>query len=312
MAVVNSDFLSGLLTNFRAIFEQDFQAAMAFQSWSDISMRMQSDTETESYNWFGTVPVMEDVTHGSPTLGGLGKYNFSITNNVYKAALEVARTAIEDDKLGLVQPRLRQLGPEAARHPGELIFKLFKTGTTDLAFDGTAFFANTRVIGNSANIDNLAAGTGTTVAQFQADLATIRATMLRFQDDQGRPMNLRPNTLVVPPELTQVAYQALNTNLGNAKQDVPVPSATDGKFQAAGYTVIENPYLTDTNDWYALHIDGAIRPFIFQDRLRPSLEGITSPTSETGVLLDKFIYTVRARYNVGYGDPRYAVKVVNT
>lgn len=306
MAVVNSDYLSGLLTNFRTIFADDFQAAMAVQTWPNLAIRIPSDTETESYNWFGTVPKMEDVTHGSPSLGGLEKYNFSITNKVYKAALEVQRTALEDDKLGMVQPRLRQLGPEAARHPGELIMSLFESNGD--AYDGTAFFANSRTLGDSGTIDNIVAATGVTVATFQADLNTARAQMGRFKDDRGRPMMLRANGIIVPPELYTVAWLALNANLGAGKNDM-VPPASGGSFQAAGYTVIENPYLTDTADWYLVNLDGAARPFIFQDRLAPSMEGITTPTTESGILLDKFLYTVRARYNVGYGDPRYAVKV---
>lgn len=311
MPIVNSDFLSGLLTNFRTVFASDFQVAMAWQSWKDISIRVPSNTDTESYNWFGTVPQMEDVTHGDgPTLQGLPSYNFTIQNNLYKAALEVQRTAIEDDKMGMIQPRLRQLGPEAARHPGQLIFNLFESNGN--AYDSTAFFANTRAIGSSANIDNIATGTGTTVAQVQTDIGTVRATMARYQDDQGRPMNLRVNAFVIPPELEQVFWQALNFNEGAGLVNTMPPATQDGKWNLAGYTVMTNPYLTDTNDWYALALNGEFRPFVFQDRVSPALEGITDPNTESGALRDRFIYTVRARYNVGYGDPRYAVKVTNS
>lgn len=312
MAVVNSDFLTGLLTNFRAIFQADFAAASALQNWPQLAMRVNSSGKIESYNWFGTPPKMQDVSHDGVVLQGLTKYNFTIENGLYKAALEVERTALEDDKLGLITPRLRQLGPEAARHPGELIFDLFASNPT--AYDGTAFFANSRTDGDSGTIDNIIAGTGTSVAQFQADLASARTQMLRFKDDRGRIMNLRPNVLVIPPELNQVAFQALNFDLGAGKQDAVAPASADGMWSKNGYTVIENPQLTDANDWYALAVGSgeAEKPFVFQDRISPQLEGITSPTTETGVLLDKFIYTVRGRYAVGVAEFRRAVKITNT
>ena len=305
MAVVTKDYLTGLLKNFRTIFADDFSAAMVGEGWKDISLQVTSNTSSEDYNWFGTVPRMAE---GQPELGGLNAYNMVITNKTYKAGLEVERTVIEDDKIGMIQPRLRQLGPEAARHPGELIFSLFEAG--GVAYDGVTFFSDTRSIGDSGNIDNIITGTGITVDKIQADIGTARATMVKFKDDRGRVTGRRPNVLVVPTELFQAFWQALNPGSGSVQN--PMPSTNNGSFSAAGYLVIENPYLTDPNDWYALHVDNAARPFVFQNRLAPSMEGITDPETEAGILREMFIYTVRARYNVGYGDFTCAVKVTNT
>jgi phage major head subunit gpT-like protein len=35
------------------------------------------------------------------------------------------------------------------------------------------------------------------------------------------------------------------------------------------------------------------------------------PNTESAVWHDRFVYGVRARYNVGYGDPRLAVRITN-
>ncbi len=310
MAVVDTDFLAGVLTNFRALFQEDFEAALAFQSWLDIAMKVDSSGRIESYNWFGTPPKLEDVTHGEPTLHGLNNFNFSIENHLFKSIIEVDRSTLEDDKLGLIMPRVRQLGPEAARYPGELIFNLFESG--GLAYDGVAFFANTRAIGESANIDNIVGGAygDGTVAEFQAGLRDGIEAMMLFQDDRGRPMGLTPNVIVVPARLRQTAFQALNANQGTITQPV-IPATQSGVFEAAGYKVMVNPKLTTVDDWYMLHVRGTTRPFVFQERIAPALEGITTPTSESGVIRDKFAYSVRARGNVGYGDPRYAVKLLD-
>ena len=310
MAIVNSDFLAGVRTGFRSLFQSAFEAASLQAPWRELALPVTSTGQIESYDWLGTVPVMVDVTNGDIQVEGLGNYSQSITNLTYKAAIEVARAAFEDDKLNLISPRVQQLGEEAGRHPGQLIFALFESG--GLAFDATAFFADTRVIGRSANVDNIVSGAygAGTVAEFQAGIAAGRAQMRLFQDDQGRPMNVSPNVIVVPPALEQACFQAL-TDAGRAVNAPAVPATADGAFRLAGYTVLVNPDLTTTDDWYMFYTSGATRPFIYQERVAPALEGLTTPETESGIVRDRFLYSVRARYAVGYGDPRYAVKLLD-
>lgn len=311
MAVVTSDLLAGVLTNFRALFNKDFEAAQAFQGWKQVAMTINSKKLTETYAWLGTPPAMQDVTHDELTLQGLNPFNFSISNNVYKAGIEVGRPALEDDDLGLILPRVRQLGAEAARHPGELIFNLMEDNNN--AYDGTAFFADTRVIGSSANIDNLLGGAygDGTVAEFQAGLKAARAAMRAFQDDHGRPMNLVPNVIVVPPDLEETAWRSIATERAGNQDRATMPANISGIFQSGGYTVLTNPFLTQVDDWFVFHVAGAVKPFVYQTRVAPALEGITTPNSESGVVRDKFIYSVRARYNVGYGEPRHGIKLLD-
>ena len=306
MAVVTSDLLAAVLTNFQTLFGNSFDAATSLQQWSRFTMVVPSSSKTESYEWLGTVPIMEDVTHQDLKLEGLLEFNQEISNLTFKAGIEVERNVLEDDRLGLVLPRVNQLGMEAARHPGQLIFNLFESNGN--AYDGTSFFANTRTVGDSANIDNLGTATGTTVAAIQTDINTARLTMRQFQDDHGRVMNLLPDTIVIPPDLEQIMYQALNVNqAGNLDRQV-IPNSADG-IGGQGYTVIVNPFLTSATAWYMLHTQSGVGPFIFQDRTKPALEGVTDVNSESGVIRDRFFYSVRARYNVGYAEPRHAFKL---
>lgn len=308
MAVVTSDFLAGVLTTFRARFQDVFDSAANLTPWRDVlAMQVDSNTDTETHAWMGTPPAMQDVTQRDLIMEGLYAFNYTLPNLTYKAAIEVKRSTFEDDKLNLIRPRIDQLALEAARHPGQLVLQA--AATNGLAFDGVAFFADTRVIGRSANIDNSIAGTGTTVAALQTDLASARAQMMLFQDDQGRPMGARPNVIMVPPALEQAMWQALNANQGSILNPV-VPGSATSLATAQGFQLIVNPYLTDVNDWFVFHVDGVFKPFIFQTRISPTLESVLDNT-EQAVVRDRYIYSVRARYNVGYGDPRYAVRITN-
>ncbi len=309
MALVTSDFLANALKNFKTMFANEFEAAKKLMAWKLISQEISSNATEETYEWLGTVPKMEELKGGDFVFDEIGgPYSFTITNLEWQTGFEVARITFEDDKLGQIRPKISDLALEAARFPGEKIWNLFETPGN--AFDGTAFFSDSRTIGDSANIDNIQVASGATVANFQANLATARGVMRKFEDDKGRPMDLIGNTIVVPPEMEQTAYQALNAV--QTSLTVPVVAAGTGdRFTGSGYQVLVNPYLTDAVDWYLLaNGPGDRRPFIFQNRANPIFNGITDPNSDAGVIRRRFAYTAYSRFNVGVGDPRRAIKLV--
>lgn len=312
MAVSNSQIAASLLTNHQALFHRDFHAAQALQGWMQFTSRLRSTKEIESYDWFGTTPVMQDTTHGELQLAELHKYAYTRTNRVYQAGFAIKREAMDDDSLGLLPPRVTQLAQEGARFPGQLVLALFETPGT--AYDGTAFFADARTIGDSANIDNevevTSAAAVPTIAEFQSYLAQAQARMLKFQDDKGRVMNIRGDTIVVPAEILQVAWQALSGS-GTPGSVSPVAPITDnGIVQAGGYALYCNPQLTDVNDWYLLHTRGAVKPFFWQERVAPRME--STPTSgDRWITKREVIHSAYMRGAEGVGDPRHAVKIVD-
>jgi phage major head subunit gpT-like protein len=123
-------------------------------------------------------------------------------------------------------------------------------------------------------------------------------------------MGLNGNWIMVPPQLRQVAYQALNANQGaGLNQIVAPPLSVLGAEE--GYRIIVNHLLTDVNDWYLLHVADGVSPFIYQTRIPPTFEPLLEGT-DVAIRMSRFLYGVRARYEVGVGDPRHIVKVTNT
>ncbi len=319
MAVVTSDFLAALFTQFQLVYEQYFEAAQREAHYREWTTEISSTTDTESYNWLGAVPQMKEWLD-ERQVGGLYPFNYSLKNRDWEDTIEVNRNTIEDDRLGIIRPRVQELAIEAAMHPDRLAIQALIDGTTDLAFDSVAFFANTRVLGESANIDNILTGTGTTVAQLQTDLAAARSAMRLFQDEFGRPRNLVGDTIICHPDIEQLFYQALNAHLlvTTAPSNIaPVVVPPDGDVRDnfrpnAGYKVISTPHLSDPNDWYFLSTRRAVRPLIFQLRKSPDFQTIDQPTAEIVFMRKKFLFGVDARYAVGYMDPRMAIKTTNT
>ena len=300
MAVVTSDFLAGLMTNFRAIFVTEFAAAQAVADYLKLVTRFPSNSDKETYAWLGTVPAMREWLDERVPRGLLAS-DFSITNKHYEASLEVDRDTLEDDKYGLIGPRIQQLASEAARHPDELVFDFIEANGK--AFDDVAFFADTRTIGDSGNIDNLLgmACSGST-AEVLAGIAAAVVAMRRYCDDRGRPMNLVPDCIVCPPDMELLIKNAL----------LPGVAGTARPELAYAGNIISSPHLANTVDWYMFCTARPIRPVFFQDRKAAEFTALDQPTSEEAWKRRRLLYGVDARYAVGWGDPRYGIKLDDT
>lgn len=305
MAVITSDFLSGMFTNFRVIWENAFLAASQGLQYERFATVVPSDTDSETYAWLGTVPKMREWTD-TRALNSLANYSYTLRNKHFEVTIEVDRDTYEDDKYGMIRPRIAQLGQEAARYPAELVSTVLAAGGSNPGYDGANFFSASHSEESSGTQANTIAGTGVTLAAIRADFISARTAMRRFKDGKGRVMGLSPDLVVIPAELEDVFQQLMNTTiiaLGSGTQQSNV-------LQGAADVVVD-PYLTDANDWYVMHTRNEIKPLIFQRRKPPEFVGIDKPDDHHVFMQRKFLYGVDARFNVGYGLWQMAVRVTN-
>jgi len=295
MAVVTSDFLSAMYTNLKAVYLQSFEAAQNADPWQRLVMEVPSTTLTETYEWLGSVPKMSEWVD-ERKVGDLSEETFSLTNKHYEATVAVDRNALDDNRLGMILPRVRQLGMEAARYPRELVMDVITAGTSLTGYDGKALFANDHTGG-----DNLLVGAGTSVANIQSDLAEAFGAMREFQDDRGRPLNLTPDLVVVPAELEFPMREALNAAIIGTNTNV---------YQGI-CDILVAPELTDANDWYVFNTRGAMKALIYQVRKAPEFVALDAADDYANFMRRELLYGVDARCAVGVGIWWYAAKVVN-
>lgn len=297
----------------RAGWRDSFNQAQNNLPWRDVTTDLgKANTITTTVDWIGELPDMEDATRDDTHAGGTKRYSYSITAKEYRIKLPVRLLDLETDSLGQIPGRIAGLARKVAGHPGRLAFDQLEANPT--AYDSAAFFANTHSFGAAANIDNLAAGSGTTAADIEADLATIRATMMRFEDDKGEPMELSPNVLVIPPELSLTFQKVLGpvrSPGGDTLQMGAVPTSFGNKWSAGTYTVYELARLTDTNNWYALHTGEELNPFVFSWVTMPYQMNQPSANDDSAINRGVLEYVFRGVYNVGVSLPQYAISVVN-
>ena len=301
MAIINT----GLLTKgLRSEFFNRFDATTRY--FQDLSTRIASNSDSESYKWLGSVPRMREWGTGR-VARGLRTESYSVENLKYESTLEVDRDEIADDKTGQIRVRIGELAERAATHKDYLTSQLLINGETAGfdSYDGVSFFSDSHVSGESGTQSNKHTSTATdpdnpTTTEFKAALKTAIGAMMGFKDDQGDPMSVSATGLmcVVPTTMYLTSLEAVSAT---------VISSTSNVLEGAA-RIIAFPWVTDTSKWYLLKTDGVIRPFIFQDREPLEFTALTEESDE-GFRREKFLYGVRARYRMTYGYWQYGVRM---
>lgn len=271
--------------------------------WQELATTIKSTTNVERYAFLGSVPPMREWGTGR-LARGLNAESYDVENERYEITIEVDRQELEDDQLGQISLRTREMAEKAADHKDFLIEQLIKNGESSgfHSYDGVPFFSENHVSHQSGEQSNLLTSPATdadnpTAAEFRTAFQAAIAQMVQYKDDTGQPRRIKPTGLVavVPATMLFTAMQALDVQIVPHQTSVYQTNVIQGAAK-----VIALPGLTDASKWYLLKTDGQIRPFIFQDRVPIEFTALDAESDE-GFMRDKFLYGVRARYAMTYG-----------
>ncbi len=170
--------------------------------------------------------------------------------------------------------RVEKLADSAAVHREKSAAALFTNAFTDSGQDSEGFdVAGADGVGlcstaHPASASNTATQSNEgTLALSAANLTTTALLMREFTDDRGELISVRPDTLLVPPELEELALQIVGSDrvLGNANNDININKGR--------YNVVSWDYLTDSNAWFV--IDSVLKSehLVWLDRTAPEFLG---------------------------------------
>ena len=291
-SLVNQSKIDDSQVNFQATFNEALQAVD--DPMRGLAMEMSSSTASESHNWLGTVPGFSEWID-QRKVKSLRAENITLVNKDYANAIQIDRNNILDDRLSIITPRLQQLAQKAALHYGELVVDAFVNGfvtTSDFgsAYDGAAFFSATHQDGGPVQ-SNTAGGAALATASYFAG----RASMWSLTDDEGDPLGLQPDTLIVGPSQEELGLQLTQADL--------VASGGAGVTNVAQRTanLMISPRLVGAaaSHWFLVSAASAAKPIILQIR-----EAIFSDFIVDGELswrTKKLLFGAQGRHVVGYG-----------
>lgn len=275
-----------------------------------ISMKMDSDQESETYRWLGQVPRLREWIGGRQAKG-LRDNGFTIENKTFEGTLRIPLADIRRDKTGQIMTRVEEMADSAANHPVELAATLINNGASSPCYDGQYFFDTDHsegVSGQQSNkitvdISALPVGAdfhGTTTdpsvsEMVKAILQSIQ-NMYGLKDDQGRAINrtIREFTVITPVNLWSAGLGAETMSM-LAKGESNLLQNT--KFNVDVYA---EPELTATDTFYTFASGGAVAPFIHQieEEMTTSYLGYGSEFEHVN---DAHEFGVKKVENMGYG-----------
>ena len=289
--IINSKALTAIQESFNTLFNKG--VGLAKPTWEQIAMKVPSSAKYENYAWLGAMPKMKKWI-GERAVKQLAANGYTLKNESYEDTVEVDRDDIEDDAYGVYAPLVQGMGQAATLWPDELVFECLKNGFTENCYDGKPFFATNHKVG-SKTVSNK-----TTAKLSQESYKAARAAIMSVCDEEGKPLGLVPNLLVVSPALEEMARRILKSELIAVKQpdDSYVMESNPYKDTAE---LLVSPRLADQPDsWYLLDVSKAIKPLVFQERRKPEFVAHTNPDNDKVFMEKKFVYGVDARGNAGY------------
>lgn len=138
MAVVTSALINALRTGFSKEFEDAKSAAPS--QWVRRRNTRPVRQREQHLRLARAVPEAFRMDR-QRAFKSIREYGYSVTNKLYEATVDIPRTAIEDDQIGVYAPLFREMGYAAATHPDEIVFGLLRDGKTAACYDGKMFFA---------------------------------------------------------------------------------------------------------------------------------------------------------------------------
>lgn len=219
-------------------------------------------------------------------------YETTFTHKEYAKGIAIERKLWDDDRLGNIKRRAAGLGLEygqtRATHAASVFVNAFSSSY--LGADGKALCATDHPTrpDDSTSISNK----GTTALSYAAVKSTLQAGR-RLKNDRQVPFPVFYNTLIVPVELEETAREILGAS--------GKPGTADNDANAIGnLSVVADPYLTDTNNWFMVDSNQAKLHLLWFNRVMPEL--LPDPASNFNLVARFAGYM---RYSFGWDDPKF-------
>lgn len=273
-------------------------------SWVDsiCTPVINSDQDSEEYNWLGMVPQMSQKL-GQKKYSQLREVDWTVNNVEYQGGIVVPKKHILYDKTGQVRTRVNELADRSRSHWIGLIASLIVAGESTACFDGQYFFDTDHVEGDSGSQSNdinadISAYTtsvhGTTTDPSPAEMthAIMDAVeqILGFKDDKGEYVNedMKDFLVAVPLSLMKKAFAAFGATYIDGGDNNIIVSQDSFSFE-----VVASPRLSSWTTKFGVFCkEGNQAPFIRQQRI-PNQE---AAGYDVGGMLMQTIWTDSEHY----------------
>lgn len=292
--IINSESLRAAAVGFKAIFNDALKQAQESGLHSRIATRVDSTNREENYKWLAALPQMREWI-GDRHIKNLEAFDYLIRKKDWELTIGVDRDEIYFDALGLVRPRIQEMGNAAGRHYDQLVTKVATQGFTAKGYDGKTFYATDHKIGKT-----VFGNRGTAAFGYEALMAAVTA-MKSITDEAGESLGVVPDTLLVPTAL-EFEARKLNTAEKIVIGGNEVTNLLRGMFKS----IEVSASLATSTEWHVFDTSRAVRPIVLQIVKGADFTALDNPEDHNVFMKKQFLYGVDTMDNAGYGLWQFA------
>jgi phage major head subunit gpT-like protein len=302
MKLTESD-LEALRVSLSTRFNDAFRGTPAW--WNRVAMLNETDEKIGRMGWLANLPQVRTLV-GDRVVQNLAERSYDIVNVDRDMTVGIHRDQLDTKLLGGYAMTFAAMGETAAKWPDTLMVSLLRNGQSALCFDDQYFFDTDHPVSLSnsslSTYSNYSTGTALTAANYES----VRASMMARKGENGLPLGVRPNLLVVPPQLESTAKLIVMADM------VPSTAGTASQTNINKGTaeVLVVPELAvDATTWYLLDASGIVKPLVYQRR-RTFKFDLIGMDSEHFKKKSEILIIGDAADAGGYGFPQMAHKAV--
>lgn len=149
--------------------------------------RLPSTVRVETHTYMSALPRLREFKGYSPGTR-LVSTPYTVENKEYRIGpVTVRKTDLDDDQVGGYMLQIKGLPEQGKKDIGFRILDKIVAGTSDLCFDGTAFFANSHTVGSGDNLDTVDNSGNDGVTHYMIGLVLTNPTIkpIIFQDRES-------------------------------------------------------------------------------------------------------------------------------
>jgi phage major head subunit gpT-like protein len=283
--------------------------------WDMFAKLVPSKTEKNVYPWLSNIPGLRPWL-GPRFINNIATREYSLINQPFEDSIGIDKYKLEDDVYGFFEGVTAELGQRVAEFPDSELASTVESGQTTLCYDGQDFFSGAHPV----DIDDPSKGTfSNNLVGSAYDLSidpkstfrAVRSAMMQFLRDDGKPLGLVGDTLMVPPAWEGYAKDAVEaTFITSIVKNAGTPVAAAGMSNVfyGVSRVIVNPWLTVQNAGYLLCTTRSVMPFLYQQRQPANFVPRVSPDMDNVWMNRRFEWGVDMRAAFGYTFPFLAVR----
>lgn len=262
-----------------------------------IAMRVPSSNRQEDFKFLGDIPMLREWVDDRH-MGQLRTEAISVVAKDFSAGIRVDRNDILDDRLNVVMPRIQMLADRARQHVSKTIVELLLNGFNGtnfprvgdgLGYDGVLLFSAAHQDGQGPIQSNVI-----TTALSAISYEAARVAMMSLQDEEGEPIEVSPDLLVVGPTLEKTALEIVQSSFSEQSG-----AAVDNVFKGTARVAVSKRLVGSfANFWFLADSGQPVAPLIWTDREAPRFDALMDMKSEAAFRRKEFEFGTS--YRAGY------------